>query len=292
MTRTFLTVLILAVSAIAQTGGVPGQAKPIKADQIAGNDGTLLRVLKTDTAGQLFVVMPTGTSANQIQGTNATGTPPVGNPLMVGWDGTNSRLLKTDSAGDLATVAAVADADGIANNPAGQTVSPSGTSGPLEINNHIFNGATWDRQRSASSTNYPASTTLTARNSIGVQLAEKGSRWAVNSAPAAGTVASASIALEAGVKHVLDTVCFSSGSAVAPVLTSLQVNIRDGATGAGTVLMSFEVEIPAATGQDTPPICISGLNLVGTAGTAMTVEWSAGLANLKQTATAIGYNVN
>jgi hypothetical protein len=289
----------------------------------------------------------TGAASQQVQGTAATGASPVGNPVYIaGLDNGNLvRPLRLDSSGDLPIVAAIADADGIANNPSGQPVSPTGISGPLQINNHYFNGTTWDRMRgdtsgmtisnvnstladaannatksygtaggaaiqfqsylfgfngttwdrlrTAALTNFATSVTTTARNAVGGQINEFGSRFTVNSAPAAGSQATASIAAEAAVRHVATGICFSSGSTTAPVLTSLQVNLRDGATGAGTVLASFEVEIPAATGVDTAPFCTQFTGgIVGTTNTAMTAEWSASLANLKQTATLIGYNIN
>lgn len=201
-----------------------------------------------------------------------------------------AQMVKCDTGGILKLGLNNGNNDAVSTNE-NAIMSGNATAAPLQVAPKFFNGATTSRPYVASLANYATASTTTARNSAGVQLFEKGSRWVVNSAPAAGSQATASIAAEASVRHVLDTLCFSSGSAVAPVLTSLQVNVRDGATGAGTILMSFEVEIPAATGQDTPPICINGLNLVGTTNTAMTVEWNAGLANLKQTASAIGFNV-
>lgn len=98
--------------------------------------------------------------------------------------------------------------------------------------------------------------------------------------PAVSTQASASIAAQAGVRHVIDKVCFSAGSTTAPALTKLSVNIRDGATGAGTVKASFIVVIPAATGQNVAPFCTPPLHIRGTVNTAATAEFSAALTNL------------
>jgi hypothetical protein len=289
-----LCLLVFSWKANAQTIGVPTTPAPIKAEQVAGKDGSgNMQVIKTDTSGNVSTISPTGASSNQVQGTTASGSAVVGNPVSV----QGSDAISTAPTADPVTIGGYDVPNNFVRRYCAFTATADrsasyGAGGCFNMWALSAGGNLYDRPQSTSSANFTAASTLTGRNSAGAHIAEKGSRWAVNSAPAAGTVASASIALEAGVKHVLDTVCFSSGSAVAPALTSLQVNIRDGATGAGTVLMSFEVEIPATTGQDTPPICIGGLNLVGTAGTAMTVEWSAALANLKQTATAIGYNVN
>jgi len=74
---------------------------------------------------------------------------------------------------------------------------------------------------------------------------------------------------------------------------NLAVNARDGATGAGTALWTWIVEIPAtANAQEVQPHSICGLGLVGTANTAMTVEFSALLANLVEIVSMSGYNVN
>lgn len=234
-----------------------------------------------------------GGLATQVQGTAAVGAAAVGSPVEVAGadNGALIRALATNTSGVLANIVTTAGADALANNPSGQMVTPLG-SAPLEVDDYIFNGSSWDRQRSASSANYIAATTLTARNDIGAPVTEKTGRWSVTSNPAGGTVASASIALEAGVKHVVDTVCFSAGSTAAPAATSLQVNIRDGATGAGTVIGVFEVDVPAAAGQNVAPTCVSNLNLVGTAGTAMTAEFNSGLASLKESIFITGHNVN
>lgn len=159
----------------------------------------------------------------------------------------------------------------------------------------LFNGTTWDRERTASLANNIVSSTLTARNSIGVALFEKGSRFSVVSAPVAGTVASASIASEASVRHICDSIAFSGSSSGAVTAVALTLVVRDGATGAGTII--FELTIACITAaaagvQVIPPFAITGLNLVGSTATAMTLEFSAGVSNVTQACTLIGYNVN
>lgn len=101
----------------------------------------------------------------------------------------------------------------------------------------------------------------------------------VDSAPAVSTQASASIAAQDNVRYVADQICFSAGSTTAPALTQLNVVLRDGATGAGTVLATFVVIIPAATGQNVAPYC-APMSVGGSNKTAMTAEWSALLTNL------------
>jgi hypothetical protein len=100
----------------------------------------------------------------------------------------------------------------------------------------------------------------------------------LNSAPAAGSQATVSFPA-APEKWVFDQVCFSGGSTTAPALTQLSVNVRDGASGAGTVMQSFVIIIPAATGQNVVPFC-TPLSFTGSANTAATAEFSSNLANL------------
>lgn len=116
-------------------------------------------------------------------------------------------------------------------------------------------------------------------------------RWSVTSTPAAGSQASAARAAAAGRRHVVECVTVSAGSTLAPVLTALTVNLRDGASGAGAVLWTVQVVIPAATGQNVAPFTVCGLELPGTANTAITLEFSAALANLIQSVTLTGYDV-
>ena len=78
-------------------------------------------------------------------------------------------------------------------------------------------------------------------------------------------------------------------AAVALVASTIIINIRDGASGGGTILESLEIDVPAAT---LPPFAIirSGLSLPGSAATAMTIEGSAAIANLRQSISWEGYD--
>jgi hypothetical protein len=123
-------------------------------------------------------------------------------------------------------------------------------------------------------------------------LVEKGGRWSVTSSPAAGSQASASQAVGAqGVFHVADCVSYSAGAIAAPAATQLTINLRDGASGAGTVLWSKTVAVPATAGVHiTGDFC--GLNLINVSNsTAMTLEFSAALASEFESVTLTGYDV-
>lgn len=181
------------------------------------------------------------------------------------------------------------------NDATSSTVQPrsgAATGAPLQIAPWVFDGTNWDKARSAALATFPTSQTSTARNSIGAQVSEKGSRFVSFSNPAAGSQGSLVWAAEASVRHVADCVTFAASSIAAPALTALTVNLRDGASGAGTILATWTVAILGATGQNVAPFGICGLNAVGTTNTAMTIEFSAALAQLSESVSFTGYNVN
>lgn len=116
--------------------------------------------------------------------------------------------------------------------------------------------------------------------------------WQSNtvSAPAAGSQATISQAAIAGGRHVLDCVGWSAGATTAPALTAVSINVRDGATGAGTVRHSWQIVLPASTGQLATPFHVCGLHVIGSVNTAMTVEFSAGVANVLETVNMDGHD--
>lgn len=155
----------------------------------------------------------------------------------------------------------------------------------------VYDGTTWARRKTVSLTNMVPATTTTVRSQVGAALTEKSARWSVIHNPAASSQATASIAAEAAVRHVADCVSFSAGSTTAPALTALTIVLRDGATGAGTIVWTHQVVISAATGQNVVPYGLCGLSLTGTTNTAMTLEFSALLTNLIESVSVSGYNV-
>jgi len=102
--------------------------------------------------------------------------------------------------------------------------------------------------------------------------------WSVRDSQAGATAPSASKAAGAtGVKHVAVRVGISC-AAGANVQPAVQVNLRDGATGAGTIKKSWQVAlglITALSGVNCVNIDEDNLNEVGTAATAMTIEFAS-----------------
>lgn len=133
---------------------------------------------------------------------------------------------------------------------------------------------------------------------VGAPITEKGGRWAINNSGTAGSGVQGTTSRAAGgvgVRHVIDCFGFSADSAAAIVATNVLVSVRDGATGAGAIIWQFALSFPTASAlgvQEIPTNLFCGLNIIGTANTAMTVEFSAAVAGSIQSVNATGYDVH
>jgi hypothetical protein len=150
----------------------------------------------------------------------------------------------------------------------------------------LFNGAavgvSMDRARSGSAAN------LSAFSATGSELTTTPGNWTVLNTPAAATQATATKAAgAAGVRHVCNSISATFAAGATPGAATL-VNLRDGASGAGTILWSQYLAAPTG---DVRVLTISGLNIVGSAATAMTLEFAAaGAATTLQAVTLTGYD--
>lgn len=102
--------------------------------------------------------------------------------------------------------------------------------------------------------------------------------WNVTHAPAANTQATASKAAGgAGVRHIAlgGTIVLANGAA-APTAALVTVHLRDGATGAGSILATWTLAFTAVAGAVVVvPLNFGAKGIPGTANTAMTLETSA-----------------
>jgi len=161
------------------------------------------------------------------------------------------------------------------------TAGDGAATGILAAGQYLNNGVSFDRRRSASATNNTA-TTL-----VGVAYTTPASTWSVIDTDVGATQSTASRAAGGGtVRHVATgiTICRGDTVAAAPAL----VHLRDGATGAGTILRSWVIAVGAGLSQ-----CenVTGLNMTGSANTAMTLEFAAaGAATSTSTVTLTGYS--
>lgn len=116
-------------------------------------------------------------------------------------------------------------------------------------------------------------------------------QWAITHAPSAATQATITKAAgAAGVRHVCTGFTVTlAGGASAPTAALVTFNLRDGATGAGTILSTLTVGLEAVAGKAVVHH-VGPLNVVGSAATAMTIESSASPgSNASASVTLYGY---
>jgi len=110
--------------------------------------------------------------------------------------------------------------------------------------------------------------------------------WSINSTPAASAQATCTKAANAAFAHV----CTSISATLSAVTgqTLIQLNLRDGASGAGTILWSKQVVLPAGAIWE---VNLTNLLIRGTNGNAMTLEFSgAPVATNVEAVSMTGYD--
>lgn len=109
----------------------------------------------------------------------------------------------------------------------------------------------------------------------GRQITRRLDTWKVQHQPVAATQATISQASGgAGIKNVCTSITVTLSSTAAPTAERVVFNLRDGATGAGTILWSGGLSVPAVAGESRS-IVVPNLWIEGTAATAMTLESAA-----------------
>lgn len=117
--------------------------------------------------------------------------------------------------------------------------------------------------------------------------------WSQGHTPAANTQATTSKAAGGtGVRHVCTSISITLlGGTSAPTAAFTEVYLRDGATGAGTILWEQTLGVPATAGATTT-VNLAPLNIIGSSNTAMTLEFSgASGANTVQSVAMSGYDI-
>ena len=235
------------------------------------------------------------------------------------------RVRTAESAGDAGTGTGTVAAAVMGYNAGGGTwgrarlSEQDALSNLLGSGNMVFNGATWDRVRNmadgANATGLLASmqalatgatgaagfsrareasvNTLTQPTALGIPPFVPYATWSCTNAPAAANQATCSQAAGGGtVRHVVTAFQMCLFTATAATIPVAQVAVvRDGATGAGTIFFNSVAGSGTVQGgqcQNSP----SGYTKIGTANTAMTVEFAAAPpANVLQTVNMSGYSV-
>lgn len=251
-TSSIMWVMVPTGSGIAT--GAPGRAAPLAAAPVNGGEQGILLVAQTGLSGE------NGNPVSMIGLTdNADNVAPLTGGFVTLYQGSVARLTGYDPVADqwdrLRTAPDNADA---------QAALTQGLQAAI-ARMQAWNGATWDRLRTNS-----ASVLSGATQSQGLLVAKPG-EWAIQHTPAAATQATITRAAGgAGVRHV----CRSITCSIVAIAAQGQiiVNLRDGATGAGTILWSAQFALLAGTSDR---ITLGDLNIVGSANTAMTLEVAA-----------------
>ena len=114
-------------------------------------------------------------------------------------------------------------------------------------------------------------------------------QWAVLTIPAIGAQATTSKAAAVSIRHTANAIAASLTCTTAAVQTNDLV-IRDGACGAGTIVFVVALSCSATAGNGTT-FGLSGMNVAGTPGNAMCVEFStAPAAGGQQRVSLYGYD--
>ena len=124
-------------------------------------------------------------------------------------------------------------------------------------------------------------------------LVNRPADWSATHTPAVNIVATISKAAGgAGVRHVCTSISARIlGGTVAPAAVQGTLVLRDGASGVGTIIWSQTVVLAAAVGAK-DEVKISGLNIIGSANAAMTLEFiAAGGLNTFESVSLTGYSV-
>lgn len=217
--------------------------------------------------------------------------------LMQGMGSDGAKLVNVDANGNLQVTTAGQAASGgvtVFDDPAFSTLKArvvggvsTGATGALAIVPYL-DGKGGQLQEWASA----SATSLTTSPTPPAALVAPPGNWSVSSNAGLGVASSASKAAgAAGVRHILTGYTLTISSQAAPAAGTVTINIRDGASGAGTVLEAITVQIPAALYA---PVVIarSGLSLPGSAATAMTVEQSAAYAAVAASISFEGYDAS
>lgn len=114
---------------------------------------------------------------------------------------------------------------------------------------------------------------LTAKVSTKSILSIRPGNWSQGHTPAAATQATTSKAAgAAGVCHVCTSISATLATIGTAQSSAIALNLRDGATGAGSILWTKQVVLNTNSVWE---VNLTGLNIIGTAATAMTLEFSA-----------------
>lgn len=122
----------------------------------------------------------------------------------------------------------------------------------------------------------------------GVECNTEPGFWSVQHTPAAATQATITQPAVAGARHICKAIT-ATVAAAATAQGPINVVLRDGPSGSGTIKWSAKLSAPA---NGCANIAITGLSIVGSVNTPMTLEFAAaGAAATEQAVSLSGFDV-
>jgi hypothetical protein len=113
---------------------------------------------------------------------------------------------------------------------------------------------------------------LATLSATGAALVSLPGDWSQGQTPAAATQATTTRAAVAGLRHICTSLAATLATGATAQAAAAILVLRDGATGVGAILWTKQIILPINGVWD---LNVSGLNIVGTAGNAMTLEFTA-----------------
>lgn len=214
----------------------------------------------------MSIQLPPNSSGTSLAVVTSGGVDYVGS--VIADPGTPTQRLAVDAQGGAMVRGEAANGAAVAGNP----VLTGGQDGT--------NAVTF---KTASAANASASTQNGAQEQAPV------GNWGITHTPAAATQATSSKAGIASTRHVCTSISFAC-MVDGTKQTAIQVNLRDGASGAGTILWSMT--LLKQIGDAPTVLALSGLSIAGSINTAMTLEFSAaGVAASLQSVSLTGFSL-
>mgnify|MGYP001566800462 CR=1 FL=1 len=224
-----------------------------------------------DSSGRLHVVQTAAAASSPMAGDVAHDAADSGNPVKVGGIGRATVETAASTAADRVNASFTLEGRLRTEDASGYTAHDAADAGnPLKIGG--IGRAIWETAASTAADRVNASFDLYGRlrTNPGYAAADAWSTKHTGAANAQATISKA--AGTASQRHVCTGYAWSlSSGAGAPTSELITIAIRDGATGAGTIIWEETVSLVATAGQSARG-GMAGLWLVGTAATAMTIE--------------------
>lgn len=259
----------------------------------AGFGGVDVTLSQVQTLASASVPTAIVTGRNIISGSNYSSASPASNTgTSIYWV---SAQTATGQIGPIGSYMYIFDPLGSLGCPVsgigtlGDGVTGSGTSCTPSAGIYFFNGTTFDRGRSQSSASATSSANATGTTLPGMAVTTGPATWTVAVQATTASNCSASLPATATTRHcAVGVVGCVSDTAAQP---QLFLNLRDGATGAGTVKWNVLLDGTAGTSSCIPHEFAAG-PICGTINTAMTLEFGAATAATNGCTTTIrGYDV-